>query len=125
MDNNIRLHWELGGRELQPFSYFFGKLQSGELDPVRVTSAPSLTHTNTNIQHLWLEMGMGGISEPVMFKVPGFYLIYLFTIFLIYFSSSILIKFDSVGAVKFFCIQDNWKIRTVPTRDENKKFTLI
>ena len=67
----------------------------------------------------------GGISEPVMFKVPGFHIIYLFTIFLIYFSFSILIKFDSVGAVKFFCIQDNWKIRTVPTRDENKKFTLI
>ena len=57
MDNNIRLHWELG--ELQPFSYFFGKLQSGELDLVRVTSGPSLTHTNTNIQHRRLDGDIG------------------------------------------------------------------
>ena len=54
MDNNIRLHWEVGA---PTFLVFLCKLQSGELDLVRVTSGPSLTHTNT-IQHRWLEMGI-------------------------------------------------------------------
>ena len=67
MDNNIRLHWEVGAPTFLVFLWqvtVWGIRSSAVV--VRVTSGPCLTQTNTNIQDRWLEKA--GILV-VMYKV--------------------------------------------------------
>ena len=115
MDNNIRLHWEVGA---PTFLVFLWQVTVwGIRSSTCYICSQSYSYKYKYTTPLVRDGGILVVMYEVSGKIRhGFH--YLFIIFHIYSISSTLIKINNVGAVKLFCIQDNWKIRTIPTRDK-------